>query len=179
MEGDIFLPGDPGDFRDGLDGPDFVVAVHDGDQDGLGGDGPGHLVRVHPAVVIHGNGTDLEVHHPQPADGAQDGVVFDIGGNDVIALFLVGPDHTLDGLIDGLRAPRSKDDFLGIGAVEQAGHLAPSLFQRLGGLVAQLVLTGGVAQVLANRLDHGLLYFREEGVGRQIVQVNGLHRHPS
>ena len=135
VEGDFFLPGDPGDFLDGLDGPDLVIAVHDGHQDGLGGDGLGHLGRIHPSQRIHGNGTDLEIQHPQPAEGAQNGVVLDIGGDDMIAFFLVGQGHALDGLIDGFRAPGSENDFLGIGAVEQAGHLTPGLFQGLGGLV--------------------------------------------
>ena len=39
VEQDALLPADRADLRNGLDGADLVVGVHDGDQAGVGPDG--------------------------------------------------------------------------------------------------------------------------------------------
>ena len=54
VKGHSRLPGQGADLRDGLQGAGFVVGVHDADQDGVRGQGPAHVIRVHPAGAVHG-----------------------------------------------------------------------------------------------------------------------------
>ncbi len=46
MEDNLLLLGDLADFLNGLDGADFVVAVHDGHQDGIIPDGISHITGI-------------------------------------------------------------------------------------------------------------------------------------
>ena len=46
------FPGDPPDFRNGLDRADLVVGVHDGDQDRLAGDRLPDFIGIDEAVAI-------------------------------------------------------------------------------------------------------------------------------
>ena len=54
VEEDALLVADFADLADGLDDADFVVGVHDGDEDGLvgafGDDGAAEVVKVDEAV---------------------------------------------------------------------------------------------------------------------------------
>ena len=44
VEVDVALDGDAADFFEGLDGAEFIVGVHDGDEDGLGANGFAEIV---------------------------------------------------------------------------------------------------------------------------------------
>ena len=70
VEEDALLVADLADLADGLDDADFVVGVHDGDQDGLlrafGDDGAAEVVEVDEAVGLDGQVGDA-VAHASPA----------------------------------------------------------------------------------------------------------------
>ncbi len=46
VEVDVGLGGDAADFGERLDDAEFVVGVHDGDQDGFGAEGAAEVVEI-------------------------------------------------------------------------------------------------------------------------------------
>ena len=77
--------GDLGQLSDGLDGAHLVVGVHDGHQQGVGGDGLFQVSRVHPTVRIHRQHGDAEALCLQPGADLGDGRMLDGRGDDVLA----------------------------------------------------------------------------------------------
>ena len=118
MEQDLALAGDTGNGFDGLDGAGFVVAVHDRHQDGLVRDGLRHGLRINPSVGINVQGGDLEPLTIQALQAADNRIVFNIGGNDMVALLGIGQSRPFDGMVDRFGAPRGEDNFFGVGAVD-------------------------------------------------------------
>ena len=166
--------GDLADVGDGLDRADFVVGHLDGDQDGLVGDGLFHGRRVHQAVGIHIQGGYFIVHQAEGAQGVENGLVFDIGGDDVPAFFPLGKGHAFDGLVDGFGAPGGEDDVLGVG-VEQGRGLVPGLIQGLCRGLAEAMIAGWIAEDIIHDMVHRLFYLGVERGGGVIVKIDHIH----
>ena len=164
VKGDFVLLGDPGDIGDGLDGADFVVGQHDADENGVRRNGPFHRGGVHHAVLVHVQGSDPIIQEPQGAQGIEHGFVLDVGGDDVAALLPKPDGHAFQGVVAGFRAAGGEDHFLGLG-VDQRRHLAPGVFQGLGGRLAHLILGGGIAQDGLDMLGHRLFHLGVQGRG--------------
>jgi len=125
--------GDGRDFGDWLDGTDLVVGVHDGHQDGIGGDGPLNVGGVYHSVLVHRQHGDAVALAFEPLAGLQHRRVFDGRGDDVVAALTIGGGHTLDGAVVGLAAAAGEDD-LGRLAAQQRRHLCAGALDRPLGL---------------------------------------------
>ena len=103
--------------RDGLDDADFVVGVHDGDEDGLvgafGDDGALEVVEVDEAVGLDGQVGDDVAHLLELLAGVEDGLVLGDLGDDVVAALAVHLGDALDGEVVGLGGAGGEDDLLG------------------------------------------------------------------
>jgi len=78
----------------------------------------GHRGRRHQAVAVHGKDGQPEPLPFQKSAGFQHGVVFDRGGDDVVAPLAVPIGHPLDRPIVALRAAAGEYDLRRIGAHE-------------------------------------------------------------
>ena len=131
-------------LRDGLDGADLVVGVHDGHQHGVRADSRLQLLRRHQAVAVHGQVGDLEALLLQLLAGVQDGVVLKVGGDDVPALFDIGVGRAPQRPVVGLCAAAGEVDFPGFRA-DGLRHLGPRRLHRLAGFPTEAVHRRGVA----------------------------------
>ena len=174
MKTDPLFLRDPADLGDGLDRPDLVVRMHDGDEDGPVRDRLHHVRRIDQAVLIHG-----EISHPEPfllqeTAGLQNSVMFDRGGDDVVALLPVRPSHPLDREVIALRAAARKDDLRRF-CTQKRGDLRPRLFHGRPGLLPEAMETGGIpvnlAEIGHHRLDHPLIRRRR----RCIIHIDWIH----
>ena len=156
VEGDLLLPAEGADLRDGLDGADLVVGEHDGHQGGILPDGGFQVRKPHHPVLVHVQQRHLEALFFQLRQGVQHGVVFKLGGDQVpLALPGAQAGGGDDGLIVGLGAAGGEIDLPGIG-VEAAGHGLPGLLQRLLGVLTEGIQAGGVAVLLGQIGQHGV-----------------------
>ena len=60
MEQDTLIPTKSANFSDGLEGANFVVSCHDGNQLGIWPDGFTDRFGIYPALVVHRKIRDLE-----------------------------------------------------------------------------------------------------------------------
>ncbi len=160
VEQHAVLFADGADFRDGLDGADFVVGVHDGDQGGLIRNGGFQLIRMDDPVFVHVQIGDFKPFLFQRLAGVQHCVVLKGRGDDVVfPFFPLRPGRTLDGPVVAFAAAAGKIDFVGVGA-QTARRSGAGLFQ--GGLCIppQGIEARGVAVNFFIEGEHGLEHFR-------------------
>ena len=84
VEIDVGFRGDAANLRERLDGAEFVVGVHDGDEHGFRANGLAQVVEINEAVAIHGEIGDGDTLFFESLAGIEDGFVFDGGGDDVL-----------------------------------------------------------------------------------------------
>lgn len=77
MEPNAMLFADFTNLRDGLDGADLVIGIHDGDKAGLIGDGGLELFRDDDAVFMHVEVRDLKALFFERCAGVQHRVVLE------------------------------------------------------------------------------------------------------
>src|SRR5690606_33177633 len=166
-----------GQFTDGGDivnGADLVVHMHDGHQHGvLAQSGLDHFRRDH-AVFARLDVSNLDTFALQLAGGIQHRLVFDLAGDDVLALGGVEVGNALDGKVVGFGRARGPDDFPRVG-IDQLGHLATRILHRfLGSPAKGMRARGGVAEVAVGgqALDHLLGHARVDRRCSGVVQVN-------
>ena len=88
MEPNAMLFADFTNLRDGLDGADLVIGIHDGDKAGLIGDGGLELFRDDDAVFMDVEVRDLKALFFERCAGVQHRVVLKLACDDVVlALF--------------------------------------------------------------------------------------------
>jgi hypothetical protein len=177
MEEDTLLMAELADGLDGLDDADFVVGVHDGDEDGLvgafGDDGALEVFHVNEAVGLDGEVGDAEAGLLETLTGVEGGLVLGDLGDDVVAALLVHLGNTLDGEVGALGGAGGEDDLLG-GATDEAGDLFAGLLDTLLGFPAEgVVARGGVAEDAGEVGHHGFEHARVERRGGVIVHVDG------
>ena len=166
--------GDAGDLRDGLDCADLVVGVHDGDEDGLGGDGLLNLLRVDHAMFVDGEVGGADAVRLQVAAHLGHGRMFDRRGDDVVATVTVGFRNSLDGVVVGLGAAAGEDEIV-FRATEHTGNLLAGAVDSLTSGETEGVAAGGVAEEPVHVGQHGLGDGGVDGSGGVVVQVDAVH----
>ncbi len=126
------------DGRDILHNADFVVHVHDGDQNGVVAHGGFQLFQVDNAVALR-----REIGHFKPftlqlTAGIQHGFVFGFAGDDVLAFFLVEVGSTFDRQVVRFGCTGGENNFTRISA-NQLGNLITGDIYRLFSMPAKTV----------------------------------------
>ncbi|MCY1172415.1 hypothetical protein D9M73_125500 [compost metagenome] len=162
------------DRRDVVDGADFVVHVHDRNQDGvvtqLGFD---HLWG-NQAISARLDVGHFEAFTLQLAHGVQDSLVLNLGGDQVLALGGIEMCRTLDCQVVGFGGTGGPDDFARVG-VDQVSDLTTSVFNGLFSFPAEHVGTGRrVTEVSVDQqaFTHFLRNTRINRGGRRVIKVN-------
>jgi hypothetical protein len=122
VKNNFLFPCNLPDFLDGLYGSGFVIAVHNGHQNGILGDGFGNILRIDPPAGVDRKGCYHKSARLQAPQASNNPIVLDIGGNDMLALILVGQGHTFDGMIDRFGPSGGEDNFFGRFAIQQTCH---------------------------------------------------------
>ena len=87
----------------------------------------------------------------------QDGVVLDLGGDEVLALLaLVGVHDALEGPVVCLGAAGGEEHLVGVGGVDHAGDVLAGLLDGVLRHLAQVVDGAGVAELLREVGEHRL-----------------------
>ncbi len=156
MEENALFLGDFADFFDGLNDADFVVGVHDGDQNRFRRDGLAQIVEIDAAVFLHRQIGDLVAVFLEALAGIEHGLVLGDLRDDVIALLAVHFGDALDGQVIRLGGAAGEDDLFRRG-VDQLGDLgARDLDGLFGGPAESVVAAGGVAEFLGEVRQHGV-----------------------
>ena len=173
VEDDALFVAERADFLDRLDDADFVVGVHDRDEDGLVVHGALEVFDVDEAVALHGEIGDAEALLFELLAGVEDGLVLGDFGDDVVAALAVHLGDALDGEVVGLGGAGGEDDFLG-GAADERGDLLACLVDGLLGFPAEAVIArSGVAEDAGEVGHHGFEHARVERGGGVVVHVDG------
>jgi hypothetical protein len=178
-----------GDGGDVVECADFVVGVHDGDEDGVVRDGGGDIGGVDAAVGGGGDeGDGGEAVALELLDGIEDGVVFGGGGDEVgggAARNLGcgstagseppsgGCEYTAEGEGVGFGTAGGEDDFVGGGA-DGLGDGGAGLVDGVSGVLGFEVDGAGVVPALGEVGEHG---FDDGGVwwcGCGVVEVDAV-----
>ena len=171
VEDDALFAAQLADLGDGVDGADLVVGEHDAHHGGVGTDGSFQLVQLNHTVLVDLQIGDLKAFLLQSLRGVQDGVMLDVGGDQVLlALVLLGVHPAAQGHVVRLAAAAGEVDLAGLG-VHQQGDLLAGLFHSLVAGVAQGVQGAGVA-VLGGEEGHH--FFQNAGIdggGCRVVSV--------
>src|SRR5450830_98389 len=141
MEQHAARAGQLADGSDVVDGADLVVHVHERNQDGVVAQGGFNHGRGDQAIFTGLDVGDFETFALQLAHGVEDRLVFDLAGDQVLALGAVEMRDPLDRQVVGLGGTGGPDDFTRVG-IDQVGHLATSVFHGLFGFPAEHVGTG-------------------------------------
>src|SRR5579884_57009 len=168
MERHLTRPADTPDLRHRLNGANLVIGIHDGDEDGLIGDGPLYIFGIDAPIAINGQIGGLEAETLQVLAGVEYRVMLNGRGNDMIALLLRRLRHTLDRQVVALRAA-TREGNLRWTAIEYFGHLLARGINRLHGMPPQRIDTAGIAIFCCQVRQHRLQYARiKRGSGRMV-----------
>ena len=99
MEQDAPGAGNDGDSRDVIDNTDFVVGVHDTDQDSVLTNCVGNRRCTNQTLVIGIEISDFKVFLLEMLAAVQHRLVFNTGGDDVPSLVTVKMRHALEGKV--------------------------------------------------------------------------------
>ena len=128
------------DGRDILYHTDFVVHVHNGDEDGVVTHGRFELFQVDDAVALRRQIGHVETFTLELTAGVQHGFVFGFTGDDVLAFFLIEVGRTFDRQVIGFGRARGENNFTRIGT-NQLSNLITGDINRLLSLPAKTVRT--------------------------------------
>src|SRR5579863_7665869 len=155
-EEDAMFLGDFADFLDRVDDANFVVGIHDGDQNCFWRDGFANVFWVHAAIFTHRQVGNFKAFFFQPLAGIENCLVLDSLGDDVIALFAVHFGDALDHQVVAFGGAAGEDDFLRGGA-NQRGDLCAGVFNSFfAGPAERMVAAGGVSKFFGEIGQHGL-----------------------
>ncbi len=164
--------GDLADLGNRLDDADFVVGVHDADQNRLVGDGRLQLLQIHQTVGLHREIGDAHAVLFKPLAGVEDGLVLGGRGNDVVALFGIHFGHALQRQIVRFGGAAGEHDLFASGADQTRDLLARLLDRFLGFPTKAVIAAGGIAERLKEIRLHGVEYARIHRGGRVIIHVD-------
>ncbi len=99
MEVDVGVRSDAANFRKRLNGAEFVVGVHDGDEDGVWAYGIAQIGELDEAIALHGKVGDGDTLFFKSLARVEDCFVFDGGGDNVLGTGRGGVDHAEDCVI--------------------------------------------------------------------------------
>ena len=162
---------DAGAFPHRLKGAQLIVDQHHGDQHGVLAQGGAQILRRDPALPVW-----LETGHRPPLalqglDGLQHSGVLDGGGDDMPAPPPPVLHRGLDGPVVPLGAAGGEKDLLRR-AAQGLGHNGPAVLQPPGGLLAEGVAGGRVAECRGHLFQSGLRGLRTDGRGSGMVQID-------
>ena len=126
------------DSRDILYHTDFVVHVHDRNQNGVITHRRFKLFQIDDAVALWGEVSHFKPFTLQLTTGVQHGFVFRFAGDDVLAFFLIKVGSTFNRQVVGFSRTRGKDDFTRIGT-DQISNLITGDIYRFFCLPAETV----------------------------------------
>ena len=170
-ENPVFL-GNLADFRDGVDHANFIVGVHDGDQNRGRLDGCFQVVQADAAVTLHRQIANLKTMLLQVLASVEHGFVLDRLGNDVVAFLAEHFRDAFDHQVVGFRGAAGEDNLLPRG-VDQRGHLLARIFHGFFGAPAEGVVAACRIPELAGEIRHHCLHHtRVDGRGGVIIHVN-------
>ncbi len=170
--------GDAADVSERLNGAEFVVGVHDGDEHGFRADGVAQVVEINEAVAVDREIRDGDTLFFESLTGVENGFVFNGGRDDVLGEWRpqAAATDTEDGVIVGLGAAASEDNFLRA-SVHESGDLFASGFDGGAGALAESVDGGSVAEIGREKGKHGVEDRRVDGSGGVMVKVDTMHKN--
>ena len=176
VEDNTLFAADRADLRDGLDGADLVVGVHDRHKAGILADSAAHLLGRDDAVFMDVQQRDLVAVFLQLLERMQHRVMLKFGRNDVLfSLFRAEQRCRADCLVVCLAAAGGEGDFSGLRADAGCNRGSRGL-QAFFCLLADGVQARRVSEVLRHirkhRFQRGAAHFGRRG----IVCVNLHHR---
>jgi hypothetical protein len=167
----VFL-GELPDFRYRIHRANFVVGVHDRDQDRRRPDRLTHILRIHTAILANRQVRDFETVLLQILAGIQHSLVLDRLGNDVVALFAVHFRDALDHQVVGFGRSAGENNFLR-GRANQRSHLLARILNRFFASPAERVVAARrIPEFLREIRQHRLQHPRVHRGGGVIVHVN-------
>ena len=107
---------DRSDGGQGLNGANFVVCGHHTNKDGFVGDRLGNLLGTHMAIFVNRKVGNFKTVPFEPFARVKDRLVFDAGGDNVVAFFPIHRGHAFDGEVVAFGGSAGKDNFLARGA---------------------------------------------------------------
>ena len=141
------LLGELADFGDGLNHPNFVVGVHDGDEDRFGREGELQIIELDAPVARDRQVSDFAAGLFEMLADVEHGLVLGDLGDYVAALLTIGLGDAFQRQIDRFGRAAGEDNFARIRA-DQAGDLRASGFDGLFGFPPKFVVAaGGVAEL--------------------------------
>src|SRR5881396_295910 len=171
-EEDAMLLGNLADFSDGVNYANFIVGVHDGDQNRRGLNRGLQIVQAHAAVALDRQIRNFKTVLFQVLAGIKHSLVLDGLGDDVVALFAEHFRDALDHQIVGLSRAAREDDFLWRGIDQRSDLLARGLHGLLARPAKRMVAAGSIAEFLGEIRQHGIDDTGINRRGRVIVHVN-------
>ena len=172
VEENAFLLGDLSDFSDGLDDADFVVRVHDRDQDRLRRNCATEIVEINAPVSF-----DRQICHfvtilLETLTGIERGFVLGDLRDDVIALFAVHLGDAFDREIRRFSSAAGEDNLFRR-RIDQLGDLPASVLHGFLGLPTEFMVAARcVAEFLREIRNHGFDNARVDRRGRVIIKIN-------
>ena len=164
----------------GVNRANFVVGVHYGNQGSAGADGVIHRFRANHPERVHRQIGNFITPVFQVLAGVQDGVVFDAGGDEVIAGFVQGGSYPVQGRVVRLGAAAG-EHHLAAATAQHFRHPLPGVVQGVLGLLPDGVDAGGIAvqlgEVGPHRVKDPRVHRRSAGV-IQIDKPGRGHRQP-
>ena len=166
------LFGNLADFSHRIDHTNFVVGVHDGDQDRLWRNRFAHILRINAPIAPHRQIRHFVAVLFQALAGVQYRLVLNGLRDDVIALLAVHFRDALDHQIVGFCRAASEDDLLRRGTYQRS-HLRARVFHRFfAGPTKRVVAARRVPEFLGEIGQHRLHHTRIHWRGCVIVHVN-------
>ena len=184
---------DARNFRDRLDDADFVVCVHDADEDRAVVERGAECIEVDEAFTVHGEVRDAEAVLRERLALVEDGVMFDRGGDDVVAVSCGGlavscgdpvaaaaggHGDGAEGEVVSFGAAAGEDDLVRLRA-ERFGDGAAGCVEALAGIAGLGVDAAGVTpggrEVRQHGRDHARVGRRRGGV----IEVDAAVGHAS
>jgi hypothetical protein len=129
MQQGAMLAGDPTYFFNRFDRANFIIGVHDADENGFRRDRAAQIVRIGPTVMIDGEIGHFGAEPLQKLACRDRCRVLDRACDDVIPLVLEREVHALEGEVVRLAAA-AREDYLIRGASEESGDLTARILKR-------------------------------------------------
>ena len=161
-------------MRDVVYRADFVVGVHDADDSVAVAESRGHIVGIDDAIAVYGYRGDVVTIFFELLGGVNDGVVLDLGDDDVAGFFERRGDP-FDRHIVGFSAAAGENDFAGA-AVQNGCDAGPCLVDGVAGFSGDRVETRGVAERLVEVRQHRLEHFWSDRRCRGVIQIYETRR---
>ena len=144
MKGYFFGSTDTTNLRDRFNGTDFVIGIHNRDEDCLVGNCSPHIIRIYTCISIDRYIGGFETKTLKVLAGVQYSVMLNWRGDDMIAFFLRGKSDPFNSQVITFRATACERDFCWA-AIQEISYLLTSTINGLHGVTPKGVDAAGVA----------------------------------